>query len=122
MKTACFKTHSITKPCTSLETLKNVCDLDSMTLVLKLELDIIMTYFHTRMRSLSQMVQKLLLRNGEKLMLFDAYDLDFEMRSIGHSVQKLGSGNTDRQTCVKPFIYPLSRAVNIAKFEENNCS
>ena len=58
-ETARFKTNSNTKPCNSLETLKKVCDcdLDPVTFMLKLDLDI-KTYL-PKVRSICKIDQKL---------------------------------------------------------------
>ena len=63
----------------------NVCelDLDKMTLILKLDLLIKVTYLHTKMKSLDQMVNKLWLKNTEKVMLFiNACDIDFDQMTL----------------------------------------
>ena len=50
-----------------------------MTLVLKLHLDIIVTNFHTKMGSIVLKLQKLCLGNIEKIVLFDACDLEYHL-------------------------------------------
>ena len=50
----------------------HVCglNLNGITLILKLELDMVVTYLHAKMGSVGQRVQRLWLRNTNNLMLF----------------------------------------------------
>ena len=94
----------------------DVCnlDFDQMALVHKLDLDIMITHFHTINEAKKSNGSKQWLRNTENFLLFDVSDHDFAlitsvlkldlnimmayfyMRSIDNLVWKLLSGNTDR--------------------------
>ena len=60
-----------------------------MTLILKLDLDIVMTYFCTKMRSIDQLVQKLSAGNTH--------------RWTDGQTDRWMDRQTDRQTYVKPL-------------------
>ena len=88
-----------------------------MILVLNLDLDVMVTYLHTKMMSIGQMVKMLWFRNIGKFVLFDSCDLE--------RVQYLKPGQTDiwadtwtdRQTdrqTYKTFTYPLSQVLIVA--------
>ena len=63
----------------------NVCelDLDQMTLILKFDLLLRWPIYIPKMKSLDQMVNKLWLKNTEKVMLFiNACDIDFDQMTL----------------------------------------
>ena len=101
-------------------------DLDPVTLVHKEDIVIMVTYLHTKIRSIGQIVQNLQLGKPEKCISFDVSNLDLDLgtkHGLNEEVTYLHAKNevnmsknvnswTDRQTGMcKNFTYSLSREI-----------